>query len=99
MWGIQGAAVATVAGFGVQAALYYRQAQALRRAPYDLRRLAAIIVVALPFMAVGWWNNDLSLGAIAVKGVLLLLDMGLLVLLRLVDVARLKGEVKMVWTR
>lgn len=99
VWGIQGAAVATVGGFGVQAALYYRQAQALRSAPYDDRRLAAILVLALPFIAGGYWQNDLSVAAIALKGLLLLVFAALLVVLRLVDVARLRGEVKMVWSR
>ncbi|MBV8161251.1 MAG: oligosaccharide flippase family protein [Acidimicrobiia bacterium] len=98
-WGIQGAAVATIAGFGVQAALYYKQAQALRRAPYDGGRMAAIVALSLPFIAAGWWPNHVSVIAIGVKLGLLLVYGGLLVVLHLVDVERLRGELKMVWAR
>ncbi|HWW52843.1 MAG TPA: oligosaccharide flippase family protein [Acidimicrobiales bacterium] len=99
VWGIQGAAIATVAGFGVQAALYYRQAQTLRRAPYDGRRLLAILVLAVPFIAGGWWSGGSLLAAVGVKIIVLVVFAGLLVVLRLVDVERLKVELQMIWRR
>ncbi|MBV9411684.1 MAG: polysaccharide biosynthesis protein [Acidimicrobiia bacterium] len=95
-YGIQGAAVATAIGFGVQAIAYYHQAQRRLPAPYNLRRLSAIIGLALPFLAAGWIRFHPLILAIAIDSVLLCVYAGLLVVFRLVDVRRLAHELKLV---
>lgn len=99
LWGTQGAAIATVVGFGFQAGAYYVSGQGLRPAPYDRGRVFGILLLALPFMAAGWLAIEPLALDLAVKGALGLVFVGLLVVLRLVDVHRLTDEVRMMRSR
>jgi O-antigen/teichoic acid export membrane protein len=98
-WGIHGAAAATVAGFGVQAVAYLWAGQRLLPAPYDLGRLVAIVVLALPFLVAGRMDVESSAVEVALKTVLALSFAGLLVATKLVDLPRLRGELEAMFTR
>jgi O-antigen/teichoic acid export membrane protein len=97
-WGIHGAAIATVAGFGFQAAAYYRRSQQRLPAPYDGRRMATAIGMALPFLAVGWIDVDPVVLGVVLKVAAAAAFAVLLVVLRIVDLGRLRAELKMVFS-
>lgn len=99
IWGIQGAAIATVLGFGFQAAAYYWGGQRLRPAPNDCRRLAAILALSLPFLAAGRLDLDPTGIDAAFKSVLAMAFVSLLLAFRLVDLPRLRSELKAVFAR
>lgn len=73
LWGIVGAALATVLTYGSQACLYYRRAQRLQPAPYDRRGVLVILSTTVLLGALGTLVSaePLWLG-IAVKALLLL---------------------------
>jgi O-antigen/teichoic acid export membrane protein len=52
-WGLTGAALANLAGFGYQSIAYYLRAQALDRVAYDLRKAGVIVGLALPYLLLG----------------------------------------------
>jgi O-antigen/teichoic acid export membrane protein len=91
-YGVQGAAVATLLSSVVSAGVMYWRAQVRLEAPFQWARTAAILLVFLPYGALGWVHGSSLLLSVVGKSLAIATLPVILVLLRFVpreDVRRL----------
>jgi O-antigen/teichoic acid export membrane protein len=92
LWGVTGAALATLLSFGVMAVVHYHFSQREYRIDYDLGAVVKVLVLATAlwvgttFLPFGWWGTVGRVGAL-----------GLFVLLLKVFGLFRAEEVKLVW--
>jgi O-antigen/teichoic acid export membrane protein len=85
LWGINGAAVSTVIGFGCQAFAYFSYSQRVRPAPYQGGRTIGVVALTAPFAALGWWHGNALWLRLPAKAAIVALFPIALFSLRLVD--------------